>query len=430
VRTPIAPVAPVDPEILRAGNPLFAALGVHPQCLGILKSRSITEPMPIQTAAIPIALEGRDMVAIAQTGTGKTLAFGLPLLSRLVESKKSIALVLAPTRELAQQIYDVLKPMASAMRLNATCIYGGVGMENQNRDLHRGNGLIVATPGRLLDHMERGHVHFDNLTTIVLDEADRMLDMGFLPDIRWIMGKCPPERQTLMFSATFPTEIARLTKDMLRDPQRIEIGRIAKPAETVRQCVYTVQHESKLNLLAKLLEEIEMRSSLVFVRTKRRADLISKALLDRGMSAEAIHGGRSQGQRQRAIDAFSRGRCKVLVATDVAARGIDVRGITHVVNFDIPANSDDYIHRIGRTARANAEGDAITFVCPDDSWILRSIEEAVGHAIDRKEWEGAVKISTHRAQAPAPAFDYSEVEKRNQRSRKQRSGKRTNAYSS
>lgn len=387
-----------DPEALKAANPLFAELGVRPECLGILKELSITDPMPIQAKAIPSALEGRDLVGIAQTGTGKTLAYGLPLLARLAETRSpfATALVLSPTRELAQQIFDVLQPMASALRLRATCVYGGVNIERQSRSLRTGGGLIIATPGRLLDHVNRGNTDFDHLTTLVLDEADRMLDMGFLPDIRRIMNVLPEERQTLMFSATFPKEIARLTNDMMTDPLRLEVASSSTPVQTVRQCVYTVHHEGKLDLLTKLLDNDAVRSAIIFVRTKRRADRIAQALGRGGFRADAIHGDRSQSQRRHAIESFARGKFKYLVATDVAARGIDVSGISHVINFDIPATSDDYVHRIGRTARAHADGDAITFVSQPDTLALRDIEKALGQSLNQVQWEGSLKLSSPR----------------------------------
>lgn len=372
----------------------FEELSIDPRCLGILKAQRITEPTPVQAQAVPIALEGRDVVAIAQTGTGKTLAFGLPALTRLATGSpaRNRMLVLAPTRELAQQVCAVIEPFGKALGLRTTCLYGGVGLEGQSQALRRGSAILVATPGRLLDHIRRGNVRFDNLSILVLDEADRMLDMGFLPDIRRILGALPKERQTMMFSATFPREIGRLAADMQRDPVRVEVGAIAMPIEAVRQGVYTVNHAGKLGLLSKILREPQVRSALVFLRTKHRTDRLAKALHQEGFKAQAIHGGRSQRQRQQAIDGFRQGRYTVLVATDVAARGLDVEGITHVVNFDIPRSSDDYIHRIGRTARASAEGDAITFVCPDEHVALSAIESALGANLPREEWEGAVPV--------------------------------------
>lgn len=372
----------------------FEDLNIDPRCLRTLKSQGITEPTPVQEQTIPVALEGHDLVGIAQTGTGKTLAFGLPSLARLAEAKagRNRMLVLTPTRELAVQVHAVLADMGKNMKMRTACIYGGVGMEPQTKALRRGVDIVVATPGRLLDHIERGNARFKDLSILVLDEADRMLDMGFLPDIKRIVRALPKERQTLMFSATFPKEIERMAASLQNDPQRIEVGAIAKPLDAVRQGVYTVQQDAKMRLLTKILREPEVKSALVFLRTKHRTDRVARSLHRDGFKVQAIHGGRSQSQRQQAIDGFRKGRFRVLVATDVAARGIDVDGITHVVNFDIPNSSDDYIHRIGRTARASATGDAITFVSPQDSVALGSIEKALGRNLPQEEWEGAVPV--------------------------------------
>lgn len=379
----------------------FEQLGIDQKCLRLLKAQRIRKPTPVQEQAIPVALEGRDVVAVAQTGTGKTLAFALPAMMRLEPGKRgrNSMLVITPTRELAQQVYDVIQPLGKVLGHRSVCVYGGVGMEPQTRALRRGVSVVVATPGRLIDHVERGNVRFDKLSILVLDEADRMLDMGFLPDIKRIIRPMPKDRQTLMFSATFAPEIGRLAKDMQRDPVRIEVGAIEKPTEHVRQGVYTVDHAGKLDLLSKILKEQRVESALVFLRTKRRTDRVTKSLRRQGFKAQAIHGDRSQNQRRQALEGFRRGRYKVLVATDVAARGIDVEGITHVVNFDIPGSSDDYIHRIGRTARASAKGDAITFVSPDDALALGTIEKALGKALPREDWEGAVHVASKFAPA-------------------------------
>jgi ATP-dependent RNA helicase RhlE len=373
----------------------FDELHVNPLFLKVLNQQRITAPTPIQTQSIPPAMEGRDVVAIAQTGTGKTLAFALGAMHRLAEDRqlnKTRMLVLTPTRELAHQVHDVIAPLARTIGARTVCVYGGVGMENQAQGLRRGATIIVATPGRLLDHMSRGNVRFNDLSILILDEADRMLDMGFMPDIKRIMAKLPAERQTMMFSATFPKEIAALTTDMQHNPVRVEIGTIARPVDAVRQGVYTVDSEAKLDLLTRILKDKEVVSALIFLRTKHRTDRVARALDRAGFKAQAIHGGRSQRQRQQALDGFKQGRFNILVATDVAARGIDVQGITHVVNFDIPNTSDDYVHRIGRTARASATGDAITFVSPEDHIILGSIERALGKNIPREDWEGSVHV--------------------------------------
>jgi ATP-dependent RNA helicase RhlE len=372
----------------------FENLGIHPRLLTAISKQHITAPTPVQAGAIPPALEGRDVLGIAQTGTGKTLAFGLAALTRLAETPRgrNRMLVITPTRELAVQVHGVLNTLAGPLGLRSTCVYGGVGMGAQETALRHGCDIVVATPGRLLDHMGRGYVRFGELSVLVLDEADRMLDMGFLPDIRRILGALPRDRQTLLFSATFPREIERFAGDMQRDPVRVEVGSTAKPAELVRQGVYTVASSGKMGLLTTILRKPDVRSALVFLRTKHRTDRVTTALKREGFKAQAIHGGRSQSQRRQALDAFRSGHVRVLVATDVAARGIDVQGITHVVNFDIPNTSDDYIHRIGRTARAQAEGDAITFVSPEDHLALGAIEKALGRNIPREDWEGAVPV--------------------------------------
>ncbi len=378
---------------------LFADLPVDPRCLRLLEAQQITAPTPVQAAAIPVAAEGRDLIAIAQTGTGKTLAFGLPALTRLAKAPqgRTAMLVLAPTRELAVQVHAVLAPLAKAFKLTSCCIYGGVGMNPQADALRRGVQIVVATPGGLLDHLGRGYADFSAVSILVLDEADRMLDMGFLPDIRRILKMLPAERQTMMFSATFPNEIARLAETMQRDPARIEVGAARKPVDAVRQALYAVNPEHKLGLLEQILRRDEVDTTVVFLRTKRAADRVARFLARKEFSAEAIHGDHSQGRRQSVLDGFRRGRHKILVATDVAARGLDVKGITHVINYDLPATSDDYVHRIGRTARASAEGDAITFVSPGQEKELRIIEHALGKPIERVEWEGQATL----ASAPA-----------------------------
>lgn len=396
----------------------FEKISIDPRCLRILKTQRITEPTPVQAEAIPAALHGRDVVAIAQTGTGKTLAFGLPSLTRLANMKRgrNRMLVLTPTRELARQVNSVLEPYGKALKMRTVCIYGGANMRPQTQALRRGVDIIVATPGRLLDHMSQGNISFKDLSILVLDEADRMLDMGFLPDIKRIMAKLPGERQTHMFSATFPQEIARMTKNMQHDPIRIKIGAVS-PVNAVRQGVYTVQPPDKIGLLSQILEDPKVQSALVFLRTKYRTDRIAKALSKTGVKAQCIHGGRSQRQRDQAIEGFRKGRYKVLVATDVAARGIDVQGITHVVNFDIPGSADDYIHRIGRTARANASGDAITFVSPEDHKALGTIERALGTSIPQHDWEGAVPIvsSFKSAKKRAPKHTPKNASKKSRR---------------
>jgi ATP-dependent RNA helicase RhlE len=377
----------------------FAELNLHPECVRVLAQKGITEPTPVQAGAIPPALEGRDVIGIAQTGTGKTLGFGLPALTRLNGSKRrpSRMLVLTPTRELAQQVEASLKPVAQPLGIGTLCLYGGEPIGKQTRALRGKPDIIVATPGRLLDHLRQGNLSFRDLEILVLDEADRMLDMGFLPDIRRILEDMPQNHQTLLFSATFQKEIEKLASTFLTDPVEVRVAVAGTASDLVKQGIYTVETTEKQRLLTKILRDQSAESVLVFMRTKRRTDRVARALKKEGFAVEAIHGDRTQKQRDRAINGFKRGHFKVLVATDVAARGLDVRGISHVVNFDIPNCTDDYIHRIGRTGRANTAGHAITFVSPEDGAMLGSIEKALGKSLPREDWEGSVHIPSHGA---------------------------------
>ncbi len=374
----------------------FDEFDLDPRLLKVLGAQEIQIPTPIQEQAIPEVLAGHDVIGIAQTGTGKTLAYGLPVIQRIAEapSRRNTALILTPTRELARQVEVVIHQFGKPMGVDSVTVYGGVGYAEQVKALRKGQTIIVATPGRLIDHIERGNVNLDELSVLVLDEADRMLDMGFLPDLRFIIRKLPRDRQTLMFSATFPNDIARLAADMTRDAVRVAVGPLSKPVDAVRQVVYTVQHPDKNRLLVKILKEEKIESALVFLRTKIRTDHLARILKRHGFKVQAIHGDRSQSQREHALDGFRQGRFRFLLATDVAARGLDVEGISHVINFDIPQNADDYIHRVGRTARASAEGDAITFVSPDEMMPLAAIEQALGRNLPRAEWEGAVPVLT------------------------------------
>jgi ATP-dependent RNA helicase RhlE len=360
----------------------------------ILNEAHIEIPTPIQAQAIPLALTGRDVIGVAQTGTGKTLAFTLPSLTRLAQEKvrSNMMLVLVPTRELAVQVEKVVEQFGRPLQIRSVAIYGGVSLERQTAEMKRGRAVVVATPGRLLDHMGRGNLSFEELSILVLDEADRMLDMGFLPDIRKILRKLPRERQTMMFSATFPDEIARLTGEMMHEPERVSVGAISRPVDAVRQLLYTVTPEQKSELLLDILRSHDIHSALVFLRTKQRTERVAQLLRKQGFKASAIHGDRSQKQREQALDGFRKGKYRILVATDVAARGLDVEGISHVINYDIPPTVDDYIHRIGRTARAEAEGDAITFVSPNEHLPLEAIERALARRLPRAEWEKAVPV--------------------------------------
>ena len=372
----------------------FDDFGLDPRCLRVLHQQEIVTPTPVQEQAIPIALTGRDLIGVAQTGTGKTLAFALPSLTRLASQHvtRNNMLVLTPTRELAVQVERVVDRLAKTVQMRSAAIYGGVGMEKQTQDLRKGREIIVATPGRLLDHLGRGNLNFQQLSILILDEADRMLDMGFLPDIRRILRQVPRERQTMMFSATFPDEIARLTSEMMNNPERISIGAVLRPVDSVRQLIYPVRPEDKTRLLLKILDEQKITSAVIFMRTKDRTERVGHMLHKRGFKAAAIHGDRSQSQREQALDGFRKGKYAILAATDVAARGLDIEGITHVINYDVPPTAEDYIHRIGRTARAHAEGDAITFICPSDHTALETIERALGRNLPRAEWDSAPPV--------------------------------------
>lgn len=353
---------------------------MHPSLQKGLKELGFQRPTPIQAEAIPGALEGRDILACAMTGSGKTAAFLLPILHQLIDKQrgKTRALIVTPTRELAAQILVALDAMAVHTPITAAAIYGGVGMAPQEHAMRAGVDVLVATPGRLLDHLKEPYANLRNIEFLVLDEADRMLDMGFLPDIKRILKLVPAKRQTLLFSATMPPPIAALTTQMLHNPLRIDLGRRSLPAVGITQAVYPVKQDLKKDLLLALLERGEMSQALVFTRTKHRANRLAEQLVKRGVKAERIHGNRSQGQRTAALDGFKRGTYRVLVATDIAARGIDIEALGHVVNFDVPQAPEDYIHRVGRTARAGETGDAFTFVAPDEQNDLRAIEKAVG----------------------------------------------------
>ncbi len=383
----------------------FDDFDLDPLCLKGLRKMEIVTPTPVQAATIPIALEGRDLVAVAQTGTGKTLGFVLPSLTRLAKDgkpKSNQMLVLVPTRELCLQVHEVVHDIGGPMGITSLTVYGGVSINDQTDKLEKGRHVVVATPGRLLDHLRRGNLHFDNLTILVLDEADRMLDMGFLPDIIRILEQLPEDRQTMMFSATFPDPIARLTGRMMRDPERINVGSIAKPVDTVRQLLYPVSQQDKARLLLRLIEEEEPGPTLIFLRTKVATESLANALTKKGHKVAQLHGDRSQIQRTKALDGFREGKYDILVATDVASRGLDIEGVTHVFNYDIPLNPEDYIHRIGRTARAQKEGDAITFVTPAEWQALSQIEKILGKHIPRAEYDGAPRVlSTFKPSAVA-----------------------------
>ena len=347
-------------------------------------------PTPIQSEAIPHALQGRDLLACAATGSGKTAAFLLPILNHLLDGPRGTtrALVMAPTRELALQIVADFEDLARHTRLRAAAVYGGVGMKPQERAFRDGVDLIAATPGRLLDHFQYPYAKLSGLEFLVLDEADRMLDMGFLPDIRRVLKHVPRPKQTFFFSATMPPPIEALTREILRQPATIALQRKAQPAKGVAQSIYLVPADLKSDLLVALLQQRVIDDALVFTRTKHRANRLTKVLERNGIPAERIHGNRSQAQRTKALDGFKAGTFRVLVATDVAARGIDVEALGHVVNFDLPEVPEDYIHRVGRTGRAAATGDAFSFVSPEEEADLVRIERAVGQKLPRVKLDG------------------------------------------
>ena len=372
----------------------FASLQLHPSLIKSIRELGFARPTPVQADAIPPALEGRDVLACAQTGSGKTAAFLLPIMQRLLGKPRgrTRALVLAPTRELAAQILEEFNNLATHTPLTGAAVFGGVGMGPQEHAFRAGVDIIVATPGRLLDHMRSPYVNFAHLECLVLDEADRMLDMGFLPDIRRVLRALPQKRQTLFFSATMPPEIAALTREMLANPATVQRERQAAPASGITQAIYPVSQDLKTPLLVHLLKTGQITQALVFTRTKHRANRVAEFLVNSGVKAERIHGNRSQAQRTQALAGFKDGRYPVLVATDIAARGIDVEELGHVVNFDVPQASEDYIHRVGRTGRAEAVGEAFTFVSPQEEAELRDIEKAIGRRLPR---------------VTVPDFDYS-----------------------
>ncbi len=363
----------------------FDHLGLDPTLLKAVYAMGYETPTPIQRESIPPILKGRDVLGTAQTGSGKTAAFVLPILQRLMKQSpgRTRALILSPTRELAAQTEAAFRELGRGTRVRGHAVYGGVGMGPQEHALRAGVDVVIATPGRLLDHMGRRNADFRGLQVLVLDEADRMLDMGFLPDMRRIIAALPRERQTLLFSATMPPEIESLSRTIMRDPVRISVSPPHRPPAKIRHEVYPVPQHLKTALLVELLGREDMMSVLVFVRTKRRADRVARQLGNAGFPVARIHGDRSQSQRDSALEGFRTGRHQVLVATDVAARGLDVEGITHVINYDVPPVPTDYVHRVGRTARAEAEGEAITFVSPEEEGDVRGIEKALGRTIPR-----------------------------------------------
>ncbi len=391
VERPAGPAPEVD-------IPAFAALGLKGELLAGVAAMGYMDPTPIQEQAIPRVLAGRDVVGCAQTGTGKTAAFVLPILQRMTgptvadgRTAHPSALVVTPTRELCGQIEEVGETLSTYSGRSVVAVFGGVPYDPQAKRVRKGVDLLVATPGRLLDMLRQGDILLDNVDTLVLDEADRMLDMGFWPDVKRIIDAIPAKRQNLFFSATMSKTVLSIIADTLHDPIFIELGGSAQPVENVEQKVLPVNHEQKVDLLVEYFRHHDPDRTLVFTRTRRRAERLARTLNKAGISCEAIHGDRSQGQRQQALDGFKSGKIAVLVATDVVARGIDVDNITHVINFDIPTNPEDYVHRIGRTARAGASGIAVSLLTAEDVHELVAIERLIGATLERHD---------------LPSFDY------------------------
>ncbi|MET0181499.1 MAG: DEAD/DEAH box helicase, partial [Caulobacterales bacterium] len=386
----------------------FSDLGISQPILKALKAEGYEQPTPIQAQAIPHVLEGRDLIALAQTGTGKTAAFALPALDRLAASRRHAgargcrALVLAPTRELAAQIGDSFRTYGRFLGLSTAVVFGGASMFKQKQALSRGVDILVATPGRLLDHVSQRSVALDKVELLVLDEADHMLDMGFIHDLRRITHILPEQRQSLLFSATMPPAIAELATQFLTDPERVAVAPPSTTASLVEHAVVHVEGGKKQDLLHAMLRDEAVTRAIVFTRTKHGANRVEERLYDAGFAAEAIHGNKSQGQRTRALDAFKRGHARVLVATEIAARGIDVDGVSHVFNFDLPNVPEQYVHRVGRTARAGANGQAISFCAPDERAYLRDIERLTKQSIPVLETDLSLATPQPNERTPRP----------------------------
>jgi ATP-dependent RNA helicase RhlE len=366
----------------------FSKLGLAPKVVDGVRAAGYTVPTPIQLRAIPVILEGRDLIGSAQTGTGKTAAFALPIISRLGQRGALRALVLEPTRELAAQVETAIRDYARFTNLRTVVLFGGTGYGRQDQVLRQGADIVVATPGRLLDQINRGMLRLSQIEILVLDEADRMLDMGFLPDVRRLVERCPRARQTMLFSATIPPEIEQLCNWALRKPETIEIGQRRSPAETVTHALYAVDIGQKQELLEELLRRTDYDQVLIFCRTKHGADRVARKLNQEGHAVAVLHSNRTQSERERALNGFRDGRYEVMVATDIAARGIDVEQISHVINFDVPHHPEDYVHRIGRTGRAQSVGDAFTIMTGEDVQEIAAIERFIGQKIPRVKIAG------------------------------------------
>ncbi|GLI39901.1 DEAD/DEAH box helicase [Geobacter hydrogenophilus] len=367
----------------------FKEFNLHPQVAAGVTAAGYTTPTPIQAQAIPTVMEGRDVMGLAQTGTGKTAAFALPILHRLAQGERGRvrALIIAPTRELAEQINDSFVTLGRQTRLRSVTVYGGVNVNPQIQKLKAGAEIVVACPGRLLDHMAQGTIDLSHLEVLVLDEADQMFDMGFLPDLRRILKQLPPKRQTLLFSATMPIDIRVLAQEILREPVTVQVGNVAPPV-TVTHALYPVEQHLKTPLLLELLRHTDTESVLIFTRTKHRAKRLGEQLEKAGYKAASLQGNLSQNRRQAALDGFRDGTFQILVATDIAARGIDVSQVSHVINYDIPDTAEAYIHRIGRTGRAARSGDAFTMVTSEDGAMVRTIERKLNTSLERRTMAG------------------------------------------
>src|SRR5579859_3179208 len=376
----------------------FSSFNLHPQIAAGVQALGYDEPTPIQQQAIPVVMAGRDVIGLAQTGTGKTAAFGLPILQRLLTGPRGQvrALIIAPTRELAEQIHAAINEMGRQTRLRSVTLYGGVGMQPQIQKLRAGVEIVVACPGRLLDHLGQGNLTLKNLEVLVLDEADRMFDMGFLPDIRRLLRYVPAKRQTLLFSATMPDDVGKLAREILHDPVTVQVNHL-QPLTTISHALYPVTSHLKTPLLLALLSRTDTNSVLIFARTKHRAKRVAEQLQNAGYGATSLQGNLSQNRRLQAMAGFRDGSYQILVATDIAARGIDVSQISHVINYDVPDTVGAYTHRIGRTGRMERTGDAFTLVTPEDRDMVKSIERTLGHALQRRTLDG------FDYSAPAPA---------------------------
>jgi len=367
----------------------FKSLGLSDAMVAGVRAMGYVDPTPIQLRVIPLILAGRDTIGSAQTGTGKTAAFALPILTRLERHQpRTRVLTIEPTRELASQVETAFRDFMRFTDLRVAVLYGGVGYGHQIEELQRGMDVIVATPGRLLDHLERGNCRLDAVQYLVLDEADRMLDMGFLPDVRRILDRCPRDRHTSLFSATVPPQIETLIQWAMRDPQTVEIGTRRSPAETVRHVIYPVAEAQKTDLVLELLQRVNYESVIVFCRTRDRADRVAHLLKRHNHTVALLHSNRTQQEREHALRGFREGRFEVLVATDIAARGLDILCVSHVINFDVPQHPEDYVHRIGRTGRAEATGDAFTIMVAEDAPHVYDIERFISQSIRRVKLEG------------------------------------------